>query len=53
MKKNILFAALVLTFVSCSAPITEEVVVPTDSTSVVVDTTCILKCDSMAVDSCK
>lgn len=52
MKKIILLATLVFALASCSTPTTEEVVVVTDSTAVVVDTTCMVKCDSMAVDSC-
>lgn len=52
MKKIILLATLVLAFASCSTPATEEVVVTTDSTAVVVDTTCMAKCDSLAVDTC-
>lgn len=53
MKKIILLAALVLGFASCSAPASEEVADTTDSTAVVVDTTCAVKCDSMALDTCK
>jgi len=54
MKKIILSAALVLALASCSAPATEEVVETVDTTAVApVDTTCAVKCDTLAVDTCK
>lgn len=53
MKKIILLAALVLAFASCSAPATETVVAPVDSTAVAVDTTCVAVCDSVLADTCK
>jgi len=54
MKKIILLSAFILALASCSAPKVEEVAAPaTDSTAVVVDTTCSVTCDSAKVEVCK
>lgn len=53
MKKIVLLSAFVLAFASCSAPVAEETSAVTDSTTVVVDTTCAVTCDSTKVEVCK
>lgn len=53
MKKIILLSAFVLALASCSTPKAEEMTETTDSTAVVVDTTCAVPCSTVAVDSCK
>ena len=56
MKKVLLFAGLLaITAMSCTSGQKEEVAVAADSAAVVgnVDTTCVTKADTCAVDTCK
>lgn len=53
MKKLILLSAFVLTLAACSTPAPTEVVAPVDSTCVAKDSTCMVPCDSVKVDSVK